>query len=88
MVTKWVHAPEHIVEPESEPAQRLVVPPMKRRNHPADLFPTQTSVVRILQEIHRVVPFDEAVLKHGVENKRYDQNQESRYRAADIPCRL
>ena len=74
MVTEWVHAPEHIVEAESDPAQRLVMTSVKRPNHPANLFPTQTSVVGILQQIHGVVPFDEVVLQYGIENQRDDQN--------------
>jgi len=51
MITERVHAPERIVEGEAQPRERPIIIHVKRREHPPQVIPTETPVMRVCDEV-------------------------------------
>src|SRR3989442_3954852 len=74
VVAGGVHAPEQIIEAERDPRERDVLAHVHGREHPLDLRQAETPVMRVRQEVLRVVEVaGEPVLEGGEEG---DDRQE------------
>ena len=77
MVAEGVHAPEQVVQAQGHPGQRDPVTHVKRGGpHPAELGPAEAAIVRVVEEIVRVVPVHELVLQRGQERREGDDSNQ------------
>ena len=74
MIARWLHAPDHIIEPECQPSKRDVVTRQRRREHPREMRSSQATIVLIFKKVNRVVPIYELVAKPHRENGDNSEN--------------
>ena len=78
VIAAWVHPPEGVVEGKREPRQRDVMAHQCRREHPAEVRRREAAEVRVVGDVHVVVPVDEAVAQRGGERGEDDEGDEER----------
>jgi len=70
------HAPQEAVQAESHPGQGNVVARVKRGPHPAEVRPGEPAIVRVVQEVHVIVPVHELVLQRWKERGGGDEDHQ------------
>ena len=83
VVPEGMHAPQRVLQAGGEPAQGLVVAHVEGGEHPAQVPPTQTAEMRIVQEIGVVIPGDEIGAQRGPERRQDGQWDEDQEQALD-----
>ncbi len=78
VIAARVHPPEGVIEGKREPRQRDVMAHQCRGEHPAEVRRREAAEVRVVGEVHVVVPVDEAVAQRGGERGEDDEGDEER----------
>ncbi len=73
VIAERVHAPEPIVDPEGDPGDRDPVARERGGEHPAQVLPAEPPEIRVVDEIHGVVPVHELVPEGRPEHRDRDQ---------------
>jgi hypothetical protein len=78
VIPERVHPAERVVESQRQPGQRDPVPQEGRREHPPKVGPAQAAKVRVVGEVHVVVPVHEARLERGEERDEGGGDEEEK----------
>ena len=82
MVAGGMQTPEAVIEAEGEPGQGDVMARVEGGEHPAELIPAETAVIRIVEEVQGIVPGGEAVAQCRQEGGERDDHHETRRQPA------
>ncbi len=73
VIAERLHPPQRVVGAEGQPRRRDPVPHHVRGEHPAELRPSETPVVRVQEEVDRIVPVHPGGAEHGQEDRHRHQ---------------